>query len=323
MQYRTDTFLSERSWSILYKKGSLFQKILAVLTGFIKRFYIVLFIAPEFNFIVVHREAAPIGPPVFEWILARLFRKKLIFDFDDAIWIPNITESNKIASTLKWYSKIKHICSWSYKISAGNQFLAEFAAKFNNHVQIVPTCVNTESRYNRIKDQRSLRTVIGWTGSHSTLHYLDRIVPVLKRLELEYDFDVLIICDKQPQFQLKNLQFIFWNEKTEIDDLLKMNIGIMPLEQDAWSEGKCGFKIIQYLSLGIPAVASPVGVNKQIIDNEMNGYLCETEEQWYHSLSYLLSNEEQRSRLGKAGREKINAFYSIHSNADNFISLFS
>jgi glycosyltransferase involved in cell wall biosynthesis len=146
-------------------------------------------------------------------------------------------------------------------------------------------------------------------------------VPVLQRLEKQYDFYFYVICNKEPSFQLHSLKYIGWKESTEIEDLEKINIGIMPLEADAWSEGKCGFKIIQYLALGIPAVASPVGVNKKII-NEKNGFVCASGEDWYKALSALLSNSLLREEMGKSGREKIVKEYSVQANADLFLALF-
>jgi glycosyltransferase involved in cell wall biosynthesis len=96
----------------------------------------------------------------------------------------------------------------------------------------------------------------------------------------------------------------------------------MPLEEDRWSEGKCGFKIIQYMALGIPAVASPVGVNKKIIENSLNGFLCKEEEEWYHAISSLLEDANLRNEMGRMGREKIIKEYSIQANADLFLGLF-
>ena len=122
---------------------------------------------------------------------------------------------------------------------------------------------------------------------------------------------------------MKSLRFIRWSEKSEIDDLLQINIGIMPLEEDVWCEGKCGFKLIQYLALGIPAVASPIGVNKHIIRHGQNGYLCDSMAQWKDALVTLLKDATLRSEMGRAGREKMANEYSTASNETNFISLFT
>ncbi|MEI6949497.1 glycosyltransferase [Paraflavisolibacter sp. H34] len=322
--YDTHEFLDQDAWDILYKGGSSLQKGLAVVKGFLKRFRKVLFDSRQYDLVFVHREASPLGPPVFEWLLARVLRKKVIFDFDDAIWIPNVTESNKLARSVKCFWKVAYICKWSHKVSAGNRFLAGWSERYNNRVVVNPTCVDVETRFNRLREApASGKVVIGWTGSHSTLKYLDIIYPVLQRLEKEFDFEFLVICNQPPAFELKSLKFMKWQESTEIDDLIKMDIGVMPLIADAWSEGKCGFKLIQYLSLGIASVASPVGVNRDIVQQGQTGFLCSSEQEWYEALKTLLENPGLRRAMGKAGREKIVGEYSVQSNAANFLSFFS
>jgi glycosyltransferase involved in cell wall biosynthesis len=226
-----------------------------------------------------------------------------------------------MAVFVKCVWKIKWLCKWSYKVSAGNQFLANYAKKYNRSVSIIPTVVDTKHRYASLVDQRNIRPSIGWTGSHSTMKYLDPIIPVLQKLEEKWDFDFYVISNKEPEYQLRSLKFIKWNEQKEIDDLCKINIGIMPLESDQWSEGKCGFKIIQYLALGIPAIASPVGVNNKIIE-ERNGFLCNNNEEWYSALSVLLADHDLREEMGSAGRKKIISRYSIQATEALFLDLF-
>lgn len=323
IQYHTAEFLDQKAWNVLYKRGSLFKKACAVIKGFMRRLWLVLFAVGGYDYVFVHREASPVGPPIFEWLLTKVMGKKLLFDFDDAIWLPNTSVTNRLASSVKCFWKTKYICKWAYKIAAGNEYLAAFAGRYNNNVVIIPTCVDTDHRFNRLKDQATEKIVIGWTGSHSTLPYLDLVYPILKKIEEKHDVEILIICNQAPSFKLKSLRFIFWKEATEIEDLLHINIGLMPLVQDTWSEGKCGFKIIQYLSLGIPAVASPVGVNKTIIEKGVNGFLSTTEEEWYNALNLLITDTKLRLQLGKAGREKIVRQYSVNANSDKFISLFS
>jgi glycosyltransferase involved in cell wall biosynthesis len=322
IEVHTQVFLDEKGWNVLYKNGSLFQKAAAVAKGFAKRWLAAIFLVPKYDFVVVHREAAPLGPPLFEWIISRVWRRKMIFDFDDAIWIPAISEQNKMAALVKCFWKTKWICKWSYKISAGNEYLAGFTKHYNSKIVVVPTVVDTSVRYNNLVCQQVQSPSIGWTGSHSTIKYLDTVVPVLRKLEEKYDFDFYVICNQKPSFQLRSLKYIEWKQATEIDDLKKINIGIMPLEADQWSEGKCGFKIIQYLALGIPAVASPVGVNKIIIGKE-NGFLCSTEKEWYQALSVLLEDKALRQDMGKKGRVKIIGHYSLQASAGSFLSLFN
>lgn len=323
ISFTTSQLLDNRGWYILYKKRSWLTKAWTMIKGYGVRIFVILFKCRQYQFIFIHREAVPFGPPIFEWLLAKVFRKKIIFDFDDAIWIPNITAGNQIARYIKCFWKIKYICKWSYKVSVGNDFLAEWALKYNTNVVVNPTVVDMETRYNQTKKQNTDKVVIGWTGSHSTLKYLDSIVPVLQRLEAVHDFCFLVISNETPNFQLRSLQFIPWNKATEIEDLMQMHIGIMPLQNDAWSEGKCGFKLIQYLALGIPAIASPIGVNKKIIRNGQNGFLCETSEEWYQALKLLLEDQTLREKFGANGQKKMRASFSLQSNAGNFLSLFS
>jgi glycosyltransferase involved in cell wall biosynthesis len=255
--------------------------------------------------------------------VAKVFRKKIIYDFDDAIWIPNTSKENRLAAWVKAFWKVKYICSWAYKVAGGNGYLCAFARNYNADVLLLPTAVDVVERYNKTRDHKKGPIVIGWTGSHSTMHYLDEIVPVLKKVSTEHSAQVQIISNKKPVFQFPNLYFKQWKEATEIEDLLQFDIGIMPLKNDAWSEGKCGFKLIQYLSLGIPAVTNPVGVNKKIIDQDINGFLCDDQQEWYEALVVLIQNETLRKQMGKQGREKIVSQFSVQANADLFLGLFN
>lgn len=322
--YTLAPFMSEQVWQILYKKGSVPQKAASILKSYLKRCATVLFKAARYDYIFIHREAAPIGPPVFEWYLAKVLHKKIIYDFDDAIWIPNTSANNKLAGLVKAFWKVAYICKWSYKISAGNDYLCAFAQKSGaQQIVKIPTVVDTERRYNQLKQHQPNNIVVGWTGSHSTLKYLDELMPILQALQEELDFTFLVIADKEPSLPLKNWRFCPWNEQTEIEDLLKIDIGVMPLSNDNWSEGKCGFKLIQYLSLGIPAVASPVGVNKIIVEEGVNGFIARDPQEWATALRKLISDTALRSAMGEAGRAKIVAEYSIRSQKSNFLTLFT
>ena len=316
-------FLSKSAYSNLYLSGRTIYKSLQVLGAYIKRiFHLVECISSDF--VLIHREASPLGPPVFEWILAKVLRKKIIFDFDDAIWLNNTTEVNKLTSIIKNPDKFKSICKYSYKISAGNAFLANEALKYNSNVELIPTIVDTENEHNPALYQKTdHKLTIGWTGSHSTLKYLSIIVPIISKLEKDFDFRFLIICDKKPQFMFDSMEYKVWNIKTEISDLMEIDIGIMPLEIDEWAKGKCGFKIIQYLSLGIPSIATDIPPNNLIIENEKSGFLVKTEEQWESQLRILLQESSLRKEFGENGMEHVQANFSKKAIEKKFISLFS
>ncbi len=324
--YTIQCFLNSPNWKIFFKSGHFLPKALSLINGFTNRL-VLLFHASGYDFIFIHREAAPIGPPIFEWIIAKVLRKKIIYDFDDAIWLTDRNEESFLLRIVKWRSKVALICSWAYKVSCGNEYLCSFARKHNSNVLLNPTTVDTQNLHNpaiHVKKESYQKIVIGWTGSHSTLKYLDELFTVLQHLENKYSqVEYWIIADKPPVLKLSHLQFKLWSPKTEIDDLAQFDIGIMPLPNDQWANGKCGFKALQYMGLEIPTVASPVGVNSQIVEHGKNGLLCQTTEEWKKCLSELIENKSLRLAMGAAGRKKVIDHYSVSSNSSNFLSLFS
>jgi glycosyltransferase involved in cell wall biosynthesis len=314
-------FLDQKTWKTLYSEGKVMRKMFGVVRSFLKRF-ILLFTLYKYDFVFIHREASHIGPPIFEFLIAKVFRKKYIYDFDDAIWLPNYSETNARFHRLKAYWKVRYCIKWAGSISAGNDYLANYTRKFNSNVQVIPTTIDTENHHNLITDYNQEKLVIGWTGTHTTMRYLDFIVPVIKELEKKYDFEFLVISNEAPAYHLKSLRFLKWKRESEITDLARISIGVMPLEMDIWSEGKCGFKGLQYMSLGIPALMSPVGVNTQIVSHEVNGFLPVKLEDWKVQLEKLLTDVDLRKKIGEAGKKTINERYSVLSNQSNYLSLF-
>lgn len=319
------SFLSDSVANVLYKKGHYFTKIWGTIAGYFKRIFH-LFQIINADFVFIYREASPLGPPIFEWIIAKVLRKKIIYDFDDAIWLSAVSSNNKMIAGLKWHDKVKSICKWSWKISAGNHYLAKNATVFRDGKQegVVhnPTTIDTLGMHNKIKDQKTDIVTIGWTGSHSTLIYLDELVPILQEIRKKHVLKFRVICNVDPQIQLEGYEFVKWKEETEIEDLFALNIGVMPLTSDKWAEGKCGFKALQYMALGIPAVISPVGVNKDIVQEGVNGYLCDKKEEWINALTTLIEDHNLRQKMGASARETVVNSYSVESNKNNFISLF-
>ena len=145
---------------------------------------------------------------------------------------------------------------------------------------------------------------------------------MLSRIQGERSVEFRVIADRQPAIAIP-FTFLSWNETTDVDDLLSFDIGIMPLPDDLWSKGKCGFKAIQYSSLGIPGVVSDVGVNSVVILDGVSGYRCSSDEEWYESLIRLIDNVELRKQMGTAGRAHIESNYSVKSNVAAFTSLFA
>jgi glycosyltransferase involved in cell wall biosynthesis len=321
-EYETSSFIDKKSWEILYKKGNNFRKVTTVINGLFKRFK-TLIKASHFDFIFIHRESIPFGPPIFEFILAKALRKKIIFDFDDAIWLNNYSQNNEILKFFKCARlRTNKSIKWSYKVSCGNKYLQNYALKLNSKSTHLPTTIDT-SYHSKSRDFDSEKTIIGWTGSHSTIMYLDAIIPVLKQLEERFQFEFHVISDFNPKFDLKSYRFIPWNIETEIEDLSKFKIGIMPLPDTEWAKGKCSFKALQYMALGIPPIASPVGTNLDVIKHGVNGFLCTSDEEWKIALEkLLLASKKELDPIMANAIETIESHYSYNANKTRFLSLF-
>jgi glycosyltransferase involved in cell wall biosynthesis len=321
IRYKISPYYSVKGRRSLYTKSGMLAKALVIAKGYLRRITDLL-VLWRYDYVYVHKEVTPVGPPVFPWVAVKIFRKKLIYDFDDAIWIPIMSDYNRRFSFLKNFSQVAKLCRWSYKVTVGNAYLKEYAAQYNRNVVIIPTVVDTEKTHNILQQQETERPAIGWTGSFSTLSYLEIVLPVLRELQEELDFTFYVIADKDPQLPLSNYRFIRWQRETEVQDLLKFHIGLMPLRNDEFSKGKCGFKAIQYMSLGIPAVVSPVGVNAGIVLHGENGFVCNTPEEWKACLLSLLRDTSLRKKFGAAARERIENNYSVKSSSDLFFDLF-
>jgi glycosyltransferase involved in cell wall biosynthesis len=310
-------FYDYNAWQTLYTEGNYIRKTLKVISCFLKRFGL-LFKLHKANYLFIHREVAHIGPPIFEWLIAKVLRRKFIYDFDDAIWLPNYSETNSRFHWVKAYWKVKYCMKWAHSIAAGNAYLATYARQFNPNVYIVPTSIDTKNHHNIVVNHQANPTVIGWTGSHTTMRYLDALIPILKKLETLYTFQFIVISNENPRYDLRSLSFIKWCKETEIDDLSKIHIGIMPLQNDIWTEGKCGFKGLQYMSLGMATLMSPVGVNCSIVENGINGFLVETPAEWEEKLELLLKDRVLRKQLGENGRKTIQNRFSVEALKETY-----
>jgi glycosyltransferase involved in cell wall biosynthesis len=317
--YTVSSFMGPKTWKVLYQPGHNLFKVSGIIKGYLRRLRD-LFRIHHYDYVFIHREAAPLGPPVFEWLIARLMKKKIIYDFDDAIWIPNASEHNPIVYRLKRYRNTEDIIRWSHTVSCGNYFLRDFALQFNTHAVFNPTVIDTA--YYVPQKVTKNKFVIGWTGSHSTLQYLSLVIPVLERLEKEMEFEFHVISDRAPSFKLDSLVYKKWNKATEIHDLLQFDIGLMPLTDDKWANGKCGFKALQYLALEIPALVSPVGINRSIVTDGENGFYCSDEKQWEEAIRLLHGNKALIEKIKINTRKVVEEKFSVNAHRRTFLQLF-
>jgi glycosyltransferase involved in cell wall biosynthesis len=305
---------------ILYQNGHLPRKIGAVIGGLSERRRQLRSLS-GYDLVYLFREAALLGPPWFERMIARS-RVPMVFDFDDAIFVAYKSPSNGYLSYLKFPQKAAEICGLASHVMPGNQFLADYSLRFNKNVTVIPTTIDTE-KYRPLvgKNENDILT-IGWTGSHSTVQHLDTIRPALQTLAKTETFRLRVIGTPSYDIEGVDVDAKQWDATSEVDDLREFDIGVMPLPDDQWSKGKCGLKALQCMALGIPTVCSPVGVNSTIIRDCANGFIAGTQDEWVAVLKKLLNNAELRRKSGLAGRETVEKSYSARSQASRVFEIF-
>jgi len=293
---------------VVYKQGQIAKKLRLVVQALGRRAALLSKLT-NYDVIYLHREAALLGPAVFERLIHRS-GVPIVFDFDDAIFLSYKSPSNGYLSYLKFAGKTKTNCRLAAHVMVGNPYLAEYARQFNQNVSIIPTTIDTD-KYKPVNiEDSSGPVVIGWTGSHSTVQHLDTLRSALAKLAQRESIRLRVIGT--PNYQIEGVEFetIMWRSETEVEDLSAVDIGIMPLPDDNWARGKCGAKALQFMAMGIPTVCSPVGVNTDIIQDNENGLIANSEDEWIEKLSLLIRSRELRARLGKAGRQTIEQRFS-------------
>jgi glycosyltransferase involved in cell wall biosynthesis len=272
--------------------------------------------------VVVFREAILTSSIFFEKRLAKS-GVPILFDFDDAIWVKDVSEGNQRLSFLKNPDKIKKILPLVSHVSAGNSYLKEFALKFNKSVSIIPSTIDTD-KYKEIKQFKEGLVTIGWVGSHTTIKHFETIVPILIKLKEKYKEKIEFKVIGDPGYYNSDLGIngMAWDNSKEVEFFNMLDIGVMPLPEDEWTKGKCGMKGLLYMSVNTPAVMSSVGMNSEIIENGVNGFLADTPEEWFEVLSKLIEDEKLRKSIGLAGRKTVEEKYSMNSQKEKYLDLY-
>ena len=278
----------------------------------------------RYDVVFVHRDALFFGPPIIERRIKKS-RAKLVFDFDDAIWIHAVSKGNRLFGWLKFTGKTRSIVRMADAVIAGNEYLADFSREEGaRRVEIIPTTIDTDEYTPAVAERDPSRPVcIGWTGSFSTIKHFEESLGALRRVKARFGDRVRfkVIGDgsyRNPELGIIGLP---WRKETELDDLRDMDIGLMSLPDDEWSQGKCALKGLQYMALEIATVMSPVGVNADVVEHGVDGFLARTEDEWVDVLSRLVEDAELRKRVGEAGRRTIIERYSVLSQRDKYLSL--
>ncbi|MFU8831782.1 MAG: glycosyltransferase family 4 protein [Wenzhouxiangella sp.] len=273
------------------------------------------------DLVVIEYELIPYYPALFEKLLARTGCRYVV-DYDDALFHQYDHHRNPLVRTLLG-KKIATVMRHAELVLAGNSYLADYAGHAGaKRVEIIPTVVDLDRYPLKVRERQThAPLVIGWIGSPSTAKYLQTIAPALAEVCRDGRALVRVIGSGAIDLPGVPVEVLPWNEATEVISMQTFDVGIMPLPDEPWARGKCGFKLIQYMACGLPVVASPVGVNAEIVEELGNGLLSASHDEWVKALCFMRDHPKERSRMGKAGRVKVETRYSLQVMAPRLVEL--
>lgn len=278
--------------------------------------------AGSFDLVVVEGEVFPLAPAWADRLLWA-FNRRVVVEYDDALFVYHGEMLEPAWLRRLVAGKVASLMGRSRAVIAGNAYLAEYAAKHNPRVEIIPTAIDTERWAVASPGGPEGGPVrLGWIGSPATARYLAGLGPALAELARKRPFVLRTIGAPALALPGVEVEALPWRLESEVADLQACHIGLMPLDDDAYSRGKCGLKLLQYMAIGIPAVASPVGVNAEIVRDGENGYLAGSDEEWVERLTSLIDDAALRRQMGLAGRETVERDYSLTVTAPRLLALF-
>ncbi len=268
---------------------------------------------------IVFLQRKRFNQPRLGWLRRRA--KRIIYDFDDSVMYRNSKAEDPISSTRR-RRFVKMIKNSDFVI-AGNEFLKKEVLPLNPNVEVIPTAIDEERYPQKSYPTQQNRVILGWIGDQGSIHYLEKMKPIFERTGEKYPHVSLkIVCDTF--FECDRMKVIKknWSAEDEVSDVQGFDIGLMPLIDDPWSWGKCGLKIIQYQGTGVPVVCTPVGVNRDLVKDGVNGFYATTPDEWEEKLSFLIEHPDVRERMGREGRKRVLKNYTVQACAPRLYSIF-
>ena len=317
-----DSFLDSQLFTRLYQQKGVAVTALKLFAATIRRLF-VLAAASRARVVLVQREAMMYGPPLIEWFVARVIKRPMVLDLDDATYVSYTSPTyGSLVKALKWFRKTDDLIRWASLVSCGNRAIAEYVSARGAKAQIIPTVVDSDVF--RPVERAGARepVVLGWIGTRSTFPYLRSIFAVLERLAQTYDFRLKVVGAGQDEVVVANVEVenLPWKLDREVEDFQSIDIGLYPIDASLysgkWASGKSGFKAIQYMAVGVPYVATPVGASAELGEPDRTHFFASSDDEWYQALESLISNPELRARMGAAGRHHVVENYSLPAQAD-------
>ncbi len=315
-------FLDSTLFSSLYRRGQLPRTALGLARSALHRFFDV-FAARRADVLLVQREAMMFGPPLIEWLSTRAGHCPMVLDLDDATYVSYTSPTyGHLGSRLKWFGKTDDLIRWAKVVTCGNRSIAEYVSGKGARAVIIPTVVDTERFRPAAGRAENVPLVLGWIGTHSTFPFLEMIFPALQELARTQPLRLKVIGAGQQEIKIPGIEVesLDWSLEREIEDFQSFDIGLYPIDLERygieWAAGKSGFKAIQYMTVGIPYVVTPVAACAEIGVPGATHLCAATQAEWRDSLAKLISNKELRQQMGEAGRRHALEYYTVAAQAD-------
>jgi glycosyltransferase involved in cell wall biosynthesis len=319
-------FFDAEAFGQFYRRNSWPRTVLSLSKSTMARAFDLL-PARGADVIVVQREAMLFGPAWFEWLTARVMKRPMVLDLDDATYVAYTSPTyGGLAKTLKWFSKTDDLIRWADVVVCGNSGIADYVTSKGGSAEIVPTIVNTDIFKPANEKAQTEEPILGWIGTHSTFPYLQAIFPVLSSLAEKHKFRLKIVGAGKNEVEVPGVRVenLDWRLGREVADFQSVDIGLYPIDEsiyEGWASGKSGFKAIQYMAVGVPYVATPVGASAEIGEVGTTHFTATTHDEWYRALEELITHPEKRRAMGAAGREHVTRHYALEDQAEKLAAI--
>lgn len=259
-----------------------------------------------------------LNPLLPGWLDRQLLRLPYVYDFDDAFYLKYAKRGGLAGRVLG--AKFGQFIAGAKIVAAGNATLASYASQYCDDVRIVPTVVDHEC-YLQVDGNRADGVFnVGWIGSPSSIRCLKVVTRPLQMLAMEGSVRLTVVGGVAPPIEGVDVVNVAWSEASEVSHIRQFDVGVMPLEDEPWTRGKCAFKLIQYMACGVPAIGSPVGANREVLADDA-GLMAEDDMQWLKALRCVRDNPEAARKMGERGRVKVRDSYSLASQMDGYAQL--
>lgn len=312
-------FETEKLRQILHSSGNQLAKVSEMVKSYVNRLSLLKNL-DDYDAVFVYREAALLGPAFLEKRIAR--KKPIIYQLDDPLYMPYRSPSNGYLSYLKFFGKIKEIISLSKVVIANSSHIRDYCRQFNKNVWQVPSIVDTNQFVYEPFPAHPERVTIGWSGSPTTLKNIKLVEKPLQEISKRDICDIHFIGGTD--FGLENVKYTAqaWNGASEVEDLRRLQVGLVPLPEFSWNKHKFIMKTAQYMALGIVPVGTPMASNPEVIRHGENGFLAATDEEWIEHLTMLVKDDKMRNKMSAQAACDAREKYSLEANTPKIIEAF-